>query len=108
MKNLNECPREPKIPIFLFVGGLVGLLKLLQAIYEQSMKRRKEKIDQGDDDLNDIDDYDSPGGGGGSGGDSDFNKSSQFMNYVVSIFLFIWFALGNYWVKKNIDLKINN
>lgn len=82
------------------------MLKLFQAIYDQSLKRRKEKIDQGDEDLNDIDEYDGPVGGGGGGGDSgaDFNKSSEFINVVVSIFLLVWFILGNYWVYKYIIL----
>lgn len=96
---MNECPCEPKIPIYLFVGGLVGLLKLLQAIYDQSLKRRKEKLDQGDD-INDFDEYDGPVGSGAGVGDSgaDFNKSSKFIDVVVSIFLLIWFIFGNYWV----------
>jgi hypothetical protein len=90
-----DCPKQPKIPIYLFVGGLIGLVKLLQAIYEQSVKRRKEKFDQGD--LIDVDGYDGPGDD--SGADiSDFNNGSQFIDIIISLFLLIWFAMGNYWV----------
>lgn len=91
-----ECPKEPKIPIYLFVGGLMGLVKLFQAIYEQSRKRRKEKIDQGD--LIDVDGYE----GVGSNVDvsEGLNNGGQFIDIAVSMFLFVWFILGNYWVLK--------
>ncbi len=77
--------------MYLFVGGSVGLVKLLQAVYDQWRIRRKEKFDQGD--LVDLDGFDG-GGGGGSGS----YTSSKFVDNVMSLFLVIWFAFGNYWV----------
>jgi hypothetical protein len=77
--------------LYLFVGGSVGLVKLLQAVYDQWRIRRKEKFDQGD--LVDLDGFDG-GGGGGSGS----YTSSKFVDNVMSLFLVIWFAFGNYWV----------
>ena len=35
VKHLEDCPVEPYIPIYLLVGGCVGLLKVLSMLWMQ-------------------------------------------------------------------------
>jgi len=35
LKHLDDCPIQPKIPIYLLVGGCFGLLKLLSLLLNQ-------------------------------------------------------------------------
>ncbi|XP_064636888.1 transmembrane protein 272-like isoform X3 [Lineus longissimus] len=85
VKYLHECPREPKIPIYLLVGGCFGLLKLLSLLWKQVKSRRYERLDE-------IYDTEEDGASGLT------SKSSTFTDVVLSLFLFIWFVFGNYWV----------
>ena len=85
MKYLNECPKEPKIPIYLLVGGCFGLLKVMSLLWRQVRARRYERLDE-------I--YDT----GEDNGDVIVSKSSKFSEAVLSLFLFVWFIVGNYWV----------
>lgn len=93
VKNLMECPKQPKIPIYLFVGGAFGLVKLIQTLYDQWRIRKKEKFDQND--LADATGFES----GEESGISGLSKSSRFIDIVISLFLFVWFCFGNYWVR---------
>ena len=70
------------------------MVKLAQTIWEQWRKKRKERFDQGD--LDDIDGFEVANGVRPSSG---LNNSSKFMDVVFTLFLVIWFALGNYWVS---------
>ena len=87
-----ECPIEPNLPIYLFVGGALGLVKLIQTLWEQWRKKRKERFDQ--DDVPDADDFDMNDGRRRGG----LNNNSKFVDILMSMFLLIWFGLGNYWV----------
>jgi len=86
-----ECPKQPKIPLYLFIGGFAWLIKVLQSIWDQWQKRKKEKFDQGD--LIDVDGYENSAGDAGVR-----DKNSQFINFTLSSFILVWFCLGNYWV----------
>lgn len=98
VKFLNECPVQPKIPIYLLVGGCFGLLKLLSLLWRQVRSRRYERLDE----IMDEDD---------GNGDVIVSKSSRFSEAVLSLFLFIWFIFGNYWVlsiyKPHFDLLLH-
>ncbi len=95
---MNECPKEPKIPIYLLVGGSVGIVKLLQTLWILWRKRRKQKFDQGD--LVDLDTYELESSlRNDSGRSLNFNNGSWFMDVLLSVFLITWFSFGNYWVK---------
>ena len=87
VKYMHECPLEPKVPIYLLVGGCFGLLKLLSLVWKQVRLRRYERLD----DIYVDEDDDGHG-------DILMSKSSRFSEALLSIFLFIWFACGNYWV----------
>ena len=41
---LGDCPREPKIPIFLVVGGLSGVLKNVALVFENIAKHCSHRI----------------------------------------------------------------
>ena len=90
-----DCPKEPNLPIYLFVGGALGLVKVMQSLWEQWRKKRKERFDQ--DDVPDVDDFEM--GDSRNGGSGGLNNSSKFVDVIISVFLLIWFCLGNYWVK---------
>lgn len=85
VKYLHECPVEPNIPIYLLVGGAFGLIKLLSMLWKQVRSRRYERLD-------DVYDPDA------DNGDLVMSRSSKFSDIVMSLFLFIWFVCGNYWI----------
>lgn len=87
VKYMHECPVAPKIPIYLLVGGSFGLLKLLSMLWKQIQSRRYERLDDG---------FDADDGNG----DLFMSKSSRFSDTILSLFLFIWFIFGNYWVFR--------
>ena len=83
-----NCPKQPKIPIYIFVFGAFGMVKILQNLYDLWRTRRKDRFDQGDI----VDDEE----GGGASGAAD--GSSAFVDNAMSLFLLVWFGFGNYWV----------
>ena len=87
-----NCPKEPMIPVYLFVGGCFGLLKLVQALWKQWRLRRQERFDR--DDSTDIAEMQN-----GRSGSLALNESSQCIDLSISLFLFVWFCFGNYWVR---------
>lgn len=86
MKHLDDCPVQPKIPVYLLVGGCFGLLKLLSVLWQQVKFRRYKTIDERD--------YDSEDATEGV----IVSKSSQFSEMLLCLFLFVWFLCGNFWV----------
>lgn len=67
MKHLENCPIQPKIPIYMLVGGCFGLLKVLSLLWRQVRLRRYRDTGDVDADVdavyNDDDDDDDEGGG---------------------------------------------
>lgn len=43
-KFFNECPREPRIPIYMVVGGTFGSMFMTLSIYSQIRSRRPEVV----------------------------------------------------------------
>ncbi|XP_076393819.1 uncharacterized protein LOC100877875 isoform X2 [Megachile rotundata] len=43
-KFFNECPREPKIPVYLVIGGTFGTMFITLCIYSQIQSRRPEVV----------------------------------------------------------------
>ena len=87
VKYLHECPKEPKIPIYLLVGGCFGLLKLVCLLWKTVRSRRYERLDE----FYDTED---------DNGDVIMSRSSRFTDILLSLFLLIWFLIGNYWTLK--------
>ncbi|KAL5012050.1 hypothetical protein ScPMuIL_010601 [Solemya velum] len=49
----DECPKEPKIPIYLLVGGVFGLIKIILLLWNHRKTLHYELLDD-DDDLDDM------------------------------------------------------
>ncbi|XP_064609310.1 transmembrane protein 272-like [Liolophura sinensis] len=81
-KYLEECPKEPKIPIYLLVGGCFGLIKLLFLMWRQARHGYDDNLDEI------VMDADT----------GDVMAIWRMTNISLSLFLSIWFILGNYWV----------
>ncbi|KAL5011692.1 hypothetical protein ScPMuIL_010243 [Solemya velum] len=51
VKYLDECPIQPKIPVYLLVGGSFGMMKLILRLCHQVRKMKDDiEIDMSDDD----------------------------------------------------------
>jgi len=94
VKNLYNCPKEPFIPVYLLVGGLFGILKLVQTIWHQWRLRRRETYEQ----QSVLDETTVPDPKNMFKSSLNSSESYTFIGLIISIFLFVWFILGNYWV----------
>ncbi|XP_074073290.1 transmembrane protein 272 isoform X3 [Macrotis lagotis] len=86
MKFLEDCPIEPLIPLYLLVGGIIGSLKVSLLLYDSTKMRQllaKSVV------IDDDDDDEYPWRQ---------NAHKYYIHLILSLFLFIWFILGNYWV----------
>nr|KAG5702683.1 hypothetical protein BaRGS_013320 [Batillaria attramentaria] len=83
----HECPREPRIPIYLLVGGSFGAIQIVILLWQQ--KKSRDLTYLGDDNEDD-DDFD----------DGVMSRSCRFTCHILSAFLVVWFVLGNVWVLR--------
>ncbi|XP_029457579.1 transmembrane protein 272 [Rhinatrema bivittatum] len=86
MKFLEDCPVQPLIPLYLLVGGVVGSFKVALLLYDSTRMRQllsKSVV------IDDDDDDDYPWR---------LNAHKYYIHLTLSLFLSIWFILGNYWV----------
>ncbi|XP_059155790.1 transmembrane protein 272-like [Physella acuta] len=84
VKYMEDCPLEPKIPIFHIIGGCFWLLKIGITIWRSIQYRHQGSVD----DL-----FDSDGAQRGI-----TSKTYRTMNILLSLFLLIWHILGTVWV----------
>lgn len=75
----QDCPKEPKLPIYLLVGGCFGIVKVLLIIWNKKRKKNYDRFE------NDIDE------------DAVMLRSTKFTGFMLSTFLLTWFILGNIW-----------
>ncbi|XP_041128431.1 transmembrane protein 272-like [Polyodon spathula] len=87
MKYLEYCPIQPLIPLYLLVGGIIGSLKVLFLLYDSAKMRSLLSKSVVIDDDDDDDEYPWRQ-----------NAHKYYIHVTLSLFLFIWFILGNYWV----------
>ena len=80
---MEDCPKEPNIPIYLLVGGCFGLLKIMSMLWRQMKQRQLEKLEENTDQYRE---------------DLQATNSSRVSDNILSVFLVVWFAFGNYWV----------
>lgn len=73
-KYKNQCPVEDKIPIYLIVGGAVGVFRNLISLCQRSMKSNDNE-------------------------DDDEKKKRPFES-ILDCFLFVWFICGNVWIYR--------
>jgi hypothetical protein len=84
LSHLGDCPKLPNIPVYMLVGGCVGIIKVLATIWRNITHRRLENTEA----L-----YDS----------YDTNSALAFRTYrvmdaILSVFLLGWQITGTYWV----------
>ena len=76
---MHECPVEPKLPVYLVVGGCFGIVKISILLWRQIKQHRDEMIDFADVGL---------------------QKMARQTNIALDVFLCVWFVFGHYWLFK--------
>ncbi|XP_076447167.1 transmembrane protein 272-like [Babylonia areolata] len=84
VKFLDQCPLEPRVPVYLLVGGCVLMLRLILCLWRAFQRRRHDSADATYDE-NDAD----------AGFSS---RTYRFMNAVLTLFLLGWHVAGSYWL----------
>ncbi|XP_071015619.1 transmembrane protein 272-like [Oncorhynchus clarkii lewisi] len=86
VKSIDDCPVQPMIPLYLLVGGVIGSVKVTLLLYDTTRMRSliSKSVVIGDDDA---DEYPWRQ-----------NANKYYVHVILSLFLFVWFLLGNYWV----------
>ncbi|XP_033215019.1 uncharacterized protein LOC117171639 [Belonocnema kinseyi] len=77
---IKDCPREPHIPVYMVVGGILGGVRMFWTLYSQIRSRRPEVLS-----VPGVRSHVSP---------------TQLASILLSCFLAGWFALGNYWILR--------
>ncbi|UJR14659.1 hypothetical protein I4U23_001652 [Adineta vaga] len=78
ISNLEECPLDRNIPVFVLVGGAIASLKLLQVLWKQYSRRR----------------------GPGEEEATDTHNGSIFMDVLTTLILVVWFIYGNHIIYR--------
>ncbi|RMZ96938.1 peptidyl-prolyl cis-trans isomerase CYP63-like isoform X1 [Brachionus plicatilis] len=91
IKNLMNCPIQPKIPIYLFVFGAFGLVKIVNVFYELWRRRKIDNFEQSE--IMSVSRFDHQVN---ASRDIDSNDT-QLVDRVITGFLVVWFLMGNYW-----------
>lgn len=82
-KYKDQCPVEDKIPIYLIVGGAVGVFRNLISLCQRSMKSNANE-------------------------DDDDEKKKRPFESILDCFLFVWFICGNVWIYRNYHPDYDN
>ncbi|CAG0885267.1 unnamed protein product [Cyprideis torosa] len=89
VQYMRECPLEPQIPVYLLVGGIVGMLVMFYLLWKQIRSRRYDRMDAGVISWDTFDD-----------GILMAESTARCTHICVAIFLITWFAMGNYWILR--------
>ena len=88
---LNDCPLEPKIPIFLIIGGISGVLKNVLLIVENVLKRHSRTLSRR------------------------FKRQKKWIiyvwrafNLVFNLFMLAWIITGSYWIFSSYSAVHSN
>lgn len=81
----SDCPLEPRIPIYLLVGGSFGLIKVFLMLWNQKKHSNDACVDDDDD---------------GETDDAVVRRTTKFTEFILSVFLSVWFIMGNVWFYK--------
>uniref|UniRef100_A0A915L441 Uncharacterized protein n=1 Tax=Romanomermis culicivorax TaxID=13658 RepID=A0A915L441_ROMCU len=97
IKNLDECPMRKEIPLYNLIGGTTGFLMVGTFFLKH---RRMRKGDDGTDDELEV--------GPSVATDTRRSAANNMMSYnsqsiaivewLITLFMIIWFIIGNYWV----------
>ncbi|XP_025200985.1 uncharacterized protein LOC112598670 [Melanaphis sacchari] len=80
---VRDCPREPHIPVYMIVGGIFGMIKMVWLLCRQVKSLRYNKRRRPD---------------MGTREDMVSSMGSRIASVGLAAFLAGWFALGNYWI----------
>uniref|UniRef100_A0A7E4ZT41 DUF202 domain-containing protein n=1 Tax=Panagrellus redivivus TaxID=6233 RepID=A0A7E4ZT41_PANRE len=89
---VNKCPAIPEIPLYLLVGGSVGLLQISLLM----MRHRREQHEDIDDDTR----LAAFGVRGTRPQQTYSSTSTRVAESIFWLFLLGWFVVGNFWVFK--------
>ncbi|KAI8798547.1 TBC1 domain family member 2b [Biomphalaria glabrata] len=73
VKYLSECPENPNIPVFLFVGGCFGTLKTIHTMYGNYKVKKHNQNSMTS------------------------HRSDEIVDITLNVFLLVWQGLGTYW-----------
>lgn len=91
IKNLMNCPIQPKIPIYLFIFGSFGLVKIFNIFYELWRRGKIDNLEQSE-----IMSVSRFGHQVNTSNEIDSNDA-QLVDRIITGFLVFWFFMGNYW-----------
>ncbi|XP_049782656.1 transmembrane protein 272-like [Schistocerca cancellata] len=80
VQYLRDCPREPHLPMYMVVGGVLGLVYTGWLLWWQVRSRRYERLEA----RHGVASVASSAG-------------SRLAHAALALFLALWFAFGNYW-----------
>ncbi|KYN11977.1 hypothetical protein ALC57_15870 [Trachymyrmex cornetzi] len=75
---IKDCPKEPYIPVYMLIGGVLGAVRMFWALYSQIRSRRPEVSSHS--------------------GNRPHVSPMKLLSIVLSCFLVAWFVLGHYWI----------
>lgn len=79
---IKDCPKEPYIPVYMLIGGVLGTVRMFWALYSQIRSRKPEVLS-----VPAVRPHVSP---------------MKLLSIVLSCFLVAWFVLG----KQEISFEI--
>lgn len=79
-KYLNDCPVQPKLPVYLIVGGAAGLLKAVTMLWKNKNNTDYEKFEDTAENSSVMD------------------RSSAVSEGLISLFMLCWLIVGNSWL----------
>ncbi|XP_065221307.1 uncharacterized protein LOC135846251 isoform X2 [Planococcus citri] len=86
VNDIRECPLEPKIPLYLIVGGCFGLLQLIWVLWRQVRSLRYERLNPRDLSHTNSDEMLAA------------SIAIKIGSFLLFAFLVVWFVFGNYWI----------
>lgn len=86
---LRDCPKEPHLPVYMVVGGSFGTIKMVWLVWSQIRSRRYERSDVAPAPSSAYED-----------GLLASNIAAKVLSAALTLFLLLWFGLGNYWTLR--------
>jgi len=86
---LRDCPKEPHLPVYMVVGGCFGTIRMIWNLWSQIRSRRYERLD-----------IIAPPASAYEDGLLASNIAARVLSIALTLFLLLWFGLGNYWTFR--------
>lgn len=92
---LNECPIKPIIPVYMIIGGGVGMVKIGALWFKHRRIRREQSSDDALTDRNPSTNLPTSTVVNSSAYTS---TATEAIELALAAFLIVWFAIGNWWI----------